>query len=217
MRSTWYLSSLVFCTFIAYFLLVYNEKLMMGIFPILSLIIYSHWYATYGNLSFVPEMFEGWVSGETLRGIAGIWIGIFIYGNIQYCNTNNFCIKSNKKKLLITILKYIVLISIMYLIYVFASDINDFFKLFLISVLIRLSFYNCYEIHKQYVVKVIYWLGSITYWIFCIHLIVSHILVAYFHYLKLLRCIDHLSNKYHSNCFNMQTNRKQNCIAQKKM
>lgn len=181
MRSTWYLSSLVFCMFIVYFLISYNDKLATGLLPIVSIVIYTSLYANFGNLSTAPGLWYGWISGGTLRGIAGMGMGVFLYTCIRNCEDKQIVLQNKTTRLLITILKYIIGIAILYLMYKLTTDLNDFFKVFLIIVFIRLAFYNCYEIQNQTIRKIIYWLGSINYWIFSIHLIISHILVTYFH------------------------------------
>ena len=69
LRSIWYMSSFVFVMYVVYFLLSYNERLMMGIFPICSIIIFTHIYATYGTIC-IQGVWEGWLYGGTLRAFA---------------------------------------------------------------------------------------------------------------------------------------------------
>ena len=182
LRSMWYMSSFVFVMYIVYFLLSYNERLMMGVFPIASIIILTHIYATYGTIC-IQGAWEGWLYGGTLRGFAEMTLGAFIYGNVKYCKDEGVHIKKSTYRILATIVKWLAMILILFLMRIYAVDTNDFVKLFLIVLFIRLSYCNCYECNSKSVNAAISWLGSINYWIFCLHLVISHLIVKYLHYI----------------------------------
>lgn len=181
LRSMWYMSSFVFVMYIVYFLLSYNERLMMGVFPIASIIILTHIYATYGTIC-IQGVWEGWLYGGTLRGFAEMALGAFIYGNVNIARMRTYIyIQKRTCRILATIVKWLVMILIFFLMRIYAVDTNDFVKLFLIVIFIRLSYCNCYECNSKAVKAVISWLGSINYWIFCLHLVISHLIVKYLH------------------------------------
>lgn len=182
LRNMWYMSSFVFVMYIIYFLLAYDEKLMMGVFPIVSIIILTHMYATYGTIC-VQSVWEGWLSGGTLRGFAEMALGAFLYNSVQWHKTRVRNVGMTRRFLNTTI-KWASLLFELVLMRKYAMDVNDFVKIFLFVIFIYFSYCECYECNLRVINDVIRWLGKINYWIYCIHLIISHIMVTHFHYLQ---------------------------------
>lgn len=56
----------------------------------------------------------------------------------------------------------------------FPFDGGGFDKFALILIYTRLCYCNCYTLNVRFINKIIQWLGSINYWIYCIHLVVAH-------------------------------------------
>ena len=103
-------------------------------------------------------------------GFCGNGGGVFLYGNVK--NSKSI----GDHKIIVTILRSLILMLIMYLIHMYAVDQNDFVKLALLIAYIRLSYYEGYPIPNSTIKKVILWLGSINYWIFSLHLIISYLI-----------------------------------------
>ena len=173
LRSMWYISVFVFLLFVMYFLLSYNDKLAMGLLPITALIIILHLYATYATLC-CQNVYEGYVSGGVLRGFAEMGIGIFMYGNVTYCQKNNIKFVTSTSRLIATIIKWLSLATLLILMPLFPFDGGGFDKFALILIYTRLCYCNCYTLNVRFINKIIQWLGSINYWIYCIHLVVAH-------------------------------------------
>lgn len=174
LRSMWYISVFVFLLFVMYFLLSYNDKLAMGLLPITALIIILHLYATYATLC-CQNVYEGYVSGGVLRGFAEMGIGIFMYGNVTYCQKNNIKFATSTSRLIATIIKWLSLVTLLILMPLFPFDGGGFDKFALILIYTRLCYCNCYTLNVRFINKIIQWLGSINYWIYCIHLVVAHV------------------------------------------
>lgn len=175
LRSNWFMCCLVFSMFIIYFMMAYNEKLAMGLFPIGATIVLSHLYTTYGNITATQGAWEGWIRGGMLRGVSEMSIGAFMYNNVKYCQDNGINLNKASFKIIATIVKWLSVGMVFYFMYKYAVDANDFIKLALVITFIRLSYTNCYIINDEIVNSIVGWFGKISYWIFSIHLIISHL------------------------------------------
>lgn len=168
-RSIWFMSSLVVLSYLIYFLLEYNKQFFIGIIPVIIIGIYVWIYVTYGTLS-MQGNYMGFLHGSVVRGFAGMSLGVLAYDITGE--------KELKRNIQVNIIKIILFIFILYIMYRYGFDINDFTVIPAMFLLVILSYIQPFVL-PMFLRKIILYLGKISYWIYLLHLLVSLWLVNF--------------------------------------
>lgn len=93
--AAWYISALLICSYILFFLLRNYEKVTINLLlPLSIMILYSYFYRYKGNLDIVIEMEGFYLNGALMRGFADMALGVVAARLNQY-------LESHAKNLLI--------------------------------------------------------------------------------------------------------------------
>ena len=175
MRSVWFLSPYVFVSYLLYFLLSYNKRFFVGICPAVSIFVLVHIFFAYGTLA-MQSVWEGWLFGGVMRAFAEMALGVYLYEVVKLKGDQ---VRKKWQNWLTGVAEIAILAVLLVMFHKCGLDKNDFFMFFLIVVFVRLSYMRDQRYRNPLIRKVVSWLGSINYWMFLLHLIVSRLLVIF--------------------------------------
>lgn len=176
-RSIWFISSLILISYFIYFLLCYNETLFIGLAPVSCLLLYIWIFVTYKTLS-MQMYWTGLFHGSVLRGFADMTVGVLAAWIACVYKTKSL----DKTK--IYIIKFCCMAMIAYIMVgVQPWSEEDFFIIPLMFLVIVLSYLRPFNFPES-IKRLLIYSGSLSYWIFLQHLLVSRCFVLWRPHLK---------------------------------
>ncbi|MDD6572313.1 MAG: acyltransferase [Thermoflexaceae bacterium] len=174
-RSVWFLSPLIILSYLIYFCLCCNKKLFVGLAPVLSILVVTFIAQKYGFFGMHFE-YIGIVGGGFVRGFPEMALGVFLaYFVEEYCKEKSVKLKKGLGMLM----RSICYVVICWTMYTSEWNFNDFNVLPAFAVLIVTAFLNPFQYQKTFqrcLEKGMIYLGSISYWIFLVHIVVGFVL-----------------------------------------
>lgn len=170
----WYLSSLIFGGAILYSFLIYNRRLSLRLFFLITLMILTYIFGKGNNVDIWGV--DGWFYRPLLRGIAGMSLGVLTGYFLQFY-------KDRMNIRFVNITSIISLCGI--LLILFLEDTFDAY-IFLFSPFLILScFYEESLLYKCTSFRVYGRLGKVTYDMLIIHCIIINVYVLVNRYMNL--------------------------------
>lgn len=181
----WYVSALLVASVVIYYLLINDREKFISVYaPIIVLLIYSWFYQTRHCVAGIGLSTNTFIVSDGFwRALAGMSVGCIAYA-LRFKVEKYLDIIFPKP----SIQKIVLTISEMFLLFICFIDFygkgcseRDFVLIVCMALLITFAFIN-----KSYLAtvcmdnKILFWLGNISYTMYCTHMIVNNIIRAYF-------------------------------------
>lgn len=173
-RSIWFMSSLIILSYLIYFLLNYNEELYLGLTPVAVILIYVWIFVSFHSLS-MQWIWTGKIHGSVIRGFAGMSLGVWAAWYVL--RVKEGLISCNIKAP--NIIKVVCFLLIFYVMLRWGFDTNDFIVLPAMLVLVIVCYLYPFKLSGM-LHRIIIYFGSLSYWIFLLHLLISRYMLICF-------------------------------------
>lgn len=175
--ATWYLSSLMICGYIIYYLYKkYPETFVKFIAPVMVIFSYSVLYKTIHHLSGKFEITSIYVSVALIRGFAGISMGVLAYELYVRVNEIKF---TRLGKVICSLIEFGGYAWVLLLTFKKGSTKSDFVCVLVFFICVVLSF-SRKEKNILYNNRVINYLSKISYSIYLNHIVIKNMFPLFF-------------------------------------
>lgn len=175
-RSLWFISPLVVLSYLLYFMLCYKKQFVVGLAPIISILCFAFIAQKYGFLG-MQFTYNGFLVGGFIRGLPEMLLGIFM---AYYIEEYSKQVSHKTYKLWALICFRIVwYLMLLYVMMKSVWDFEDFSAFIPMVILIYTSFVHPINLGRI-VEAICQYLGSISYWIYVLHIVVGYFIATYF-------------------------------------
>mgnify|MGYP005796909517 CR=1 FL=1 len=159
----WYVSALLIsCFIISYFLSYHEESYTKFIMPISIMIIYSYFYRKAGGIGVYSQTEFFYLNHALMRAIAGLNLGILSY------NLSNYIKKFNFNYLLLSIIEFLLFISVIISSFIVERNNTDFVKILVIFLGVSIAFSHTFSLGR-FINFLIIKISAITYSVYLTH------------------------------------------------